>query len=115
MGFDSISPGAASMANEPAKAYRTQQVMSASPQKLVLMVFDHIVAGCKARDSKRASSGLATLIDALDFEAGDIATGLFRLYRYAMERVKQNQFDEALAILEPLRDTWAQATLGQGQ
>lgn len=115
MGFDSVPSGTVPLSNEPLKVYRTQQVMSSSPQRLVLMVFDHIVAGCKARDAKRASSGLATLIDALDFEAGDIATGLFRLYRYAMERVKQNQFDEALSVLEPLRDSWAQATLGQGQ
>ncbi|HHY98912.1 MAG TPA: flagellar protein FliS [Firmicutes bacterium] len=101
-------------ANNPIAIYRTQQVMSSSPSKLVTMVFDHAIASCKSGDGKRASACVAALIDALDFDAGEIATGFFRLYRYCMDCIKKQEFAEALKVLEPLRETWAQATQGQG-
>ncbi|NPV53857.1 MAG: flagellar protein FliS [Firmicutes bacterium] len=93
-------------------SYRAQQVMSASPERLVLIVYDQVLASCKARDAKKASSGLATLIDALDFDTGDVALGLFRLYRYAMEKIKEQKFDEAASIIRSLRDAWCQAACG---
>ena len=108
----STTPNPAGPAVNPLMSYRTQQVMSASPERLVLMVYDHVLASCKARDVKKASSGLATLIDALDFDTGDIAVGLFRLSRYVMEKVKKQEFDEAASIIRPLRDAWYQAACG---
>lgn len=89
--------------------YRAQQVLSAKPEELVLMVYDHIIASCRAKDKKKASAGIATLIDGLDLDQGEIAVGLFRLYRYAMERVWEGKFDEALSVMRPLRETWATA------
>lgn len=94
--------------------YRAQQVLSAKPEELVLMVYDHIIASCRAKDKKKASAGIATLIDGLDLDQGEIAVGLFRLYRYAMERVWEGKFDEVLSIMRPLRETWAAATKAKG-
>ncbi|MGE5587305.1 MAG: flagellar export chaperone FliS [Clostridia bacterium] len=94
--------------------YRVQQVLSAKPEELVLMVYDHIIASCKAKDKKKASAGIATLIDSLDLDQGEVAVGLFRLYRYAMERVWEGEFDEALSVMRPLRETWAAAVKGRG-
>ena len=95
-------------------AYRAQRVLSASPEELVLMVYDHIIASCRAKDKKKASAGIATLIDGLDLDQGEIAAGLFRLYRYAMERVWEGKFDEVLSVMRPLRETWAAAMKGKG-
>ncbi|MCR4403069.1 MAG: flagellar protein FliS [Firmicutes bacterium] len=93
--------------------YRAQQVLSARPEELVLMVYDHIIASCRAKDKKKASAGIATLIDSLDLDQGEVAAGLFRLYRYAMERVWKGEFGEALSVMRPLRETWAAATKGR--
>ncbi|MGE5572337.1 MAG: flagellar export chaperone FliS [Bacteroidota bacterium] len=92
--------------------YRAQQVLSAKPEDLVLMVYDHVIASCRAKDKKKASAGIATLIDALDLDQGEIAVGLFRLYRYAIDRVWEGKFDEALSVMRPLRETWATAMKG---
>lgn len=97
----------------PSDIYRTQQIMSATPEKLVVMVYDYVLAACKAQDGKKAARGLAELIDALDFDQGEIALGLFRLYRYAMERVKEGKFDEVITILQELKATWVKATSGK--
>ena len=93
----------------PYMAYKAQEILSMSPEQLVLKLYDYVIAACKGRDSKKASSGLAVLIDSLDFEAGEMATGLFRLYRYAMEKVKTEHFDEALKVVGGLREAWTEA------
>lgn len=89
--------------------YKAQQIMSARPEELVLILFDCVIQGCKQGEAKRASAALAGLIDSLDFGAGEIAAGLFRLYEYALREVKQSRFDAVLSVIEPLRETWATA------
>ncbi|MDI7247610.1 MAG: flagellar protein FliS [Bacillota bacterium] len=94
--------------------YRAQQVLSASPEDLVLMVYDHVIASCRAKDKKKASAGIATLIDALDLDQGEIAVGLFRLYRYTIDKVWEGKFDDVLSVMRPLRETWASAMKSRG-
>ncbi len=97
----------------PFGAYRAQQILSARPESLVLMVYDRVIASCRVKDKKGASAGIATLMDALDFEQGEIALGLFRLYRYAMDRVWEGRFEDVLPLMCPLREAWAAATRGK--
>ncbi|MEW5866981.1 MAG: hypothetical protein AB1774_09010 [Bacillota bacterium] len=109
--------GVLQVANEyrgqpPYKAYRTQQVLSAKPEDLLLMVYDHVIASCRAKDKKKASAGIAVLIDALDFDLGEIPLGLFRLYRYAMDKIWEGEFDDALSVMRSLREAWAAAAKG---
>ncbi|MEW6227348.1 MAG: flagellar export chaperone FliS [Bacillota bacterium] len=93
----------------PHRAYRTQQVLSAKPEDLVLMVYDHVIASSRAKDKRKASAGIAVLIDALDFDQGEIALGLFRLYRYTMDKVWEGEFDDVVSVMRPLREAWAAA------
>lgn len=97
----------------PHRAYRTQQVLSAKPEDLVLMVYDHVIASCRAKDKKKASAGIAVLIDALDFDQREIPLGLFRLYRYAMDKIWEGEFDDALSVMRSLREAWAAAVKGR--
>lgn len=90
-------------------AYRTQQVLTESPEKLILMVYDYVIAGCNLKDKTKASRGLSELIDALDFSQGEIAVGLMRLYQYAMDKVREGDFDEAISVIRPIRETWGAA------
>ncbi|NLS45008.1 MAG: flagellar protein FliS [Firmicutes bacterium] len=92
-----------------AGAYRTQQVLSASPERLILMTYDYILAGCNTKDKTKVSRGLVELIDALDFSQSDIAMGLLKLYQYALDKVREGDFNGVISVLRPLRETWGAA------
>ena len=91
------------------KRYKAREVLSASPAKLVLYVYDHIIQQCLKEDAIKASKAIALLIDSLDFEYGEISSGLFRLYEYAMRMVWEGEFDIVLRMFRELRDTWQEA------
>jgi flagellin-specific chaperone FliS len=95
-------------------AYRETQTQGLAPQQLLLQLYDFAIAGCVARDMRRASAALVELIAALDFDYEEIAHGLFRLYEYALRQVKAGQYESALGILRDLRDTWEQALATAG-
>ena len=87
-------------------AYQQNAIMGLSPMQLVLKVYDYAILGCKANDADKVCRALVELISALRFEYEEISVGLFRLYQYCMDEVKQEKFDNAEKILIGLRDTW---------
>jgi flagellin-specific chaperone FliS len=87
-------------------AYGAAQAQSLSPQQVLLQLYDFAIAGCLARDARRASAALVELIAALDFRYEEIAGGFYRLYEYALREVKAQRFDQALSVLSGLRDAW---------
>ncbi len=87
-------------------AYMAAQTQAMSPVQVMLQLYDFAVAGCVAKDPRKASAALVELIAALDFNYEEIATGLYRLYEYSLREVKAQRFDPALKILTELRDTW---------
>ncbi len=89
--------------------YQENEVMSSSPEKLVLFLYDQAIVGCKANDNRKASKAVAQLIDSLDFKYKEIATGLFRLYEYSMQLIQKQEYSKAQVILSDLRNTWIEA------
>jgi len=112
--FDMLQATSEHRGRNACGVYRAQQVLTARPEELVLMVYDHVIASCRAKDKRKVSAGIATLIDGLDLDQGEITAGLFRLYRYAMDRVWEGKFDEVLSVMRPLRETWAAAMKARG-
>lgn len=99
------------MANQAATApapnpYLRQQVMTASPEKLILMLYDVGLKWCRAQDRTKAAKVFVELIAALNFDYKEIALGYFDLYRYAMNEVHRGRFSNAITVLEELRDLW---------
>lgn len=114
-----------------ADAYRTNQVMTATPLGLVIMLYDGAISFIsKAEDAARSgdwerASGLLRraqdivyeLMGCLDMDkGGQIAVNLFRLYEYMGYRLVQAQIrrDAAPAAevrehLSSLRQAWAEA------
>jgi len=90
------------------QSYQQNQIMGMEPVHLLIKVYDYTIMHCKKGDVPRASKGLVELIAALNFDYQEVALGLFRLYQYCMEKVKQKEFDEAIYLLQGLRDAWAQ-------
>jgi flagellar protein FliS len=95
--------------------YRQQQIMTASPDQLILILYDLALTACSQKDSSRLSRVLAELIDSLDFSYEDVATGFFRLYEYCLTLAHERQFETVSGIIKELRDAWGTATQGQYQ
>jgi flagellin-specific chaperone FliS len=89
--------------------YHESDILMARPEQLLLTLYDQAILGCKKQDEGKASSALAKLIDALDFDYAEVSTGLFRLYEYLLRMVWKRNFSQALPILSELRQTWTEA------
>lgn len=110
------------------KAYQTQSVMTASPARLVAMLFDRAISSLKEavraieageiearwRANTRATDIVSHLALTLDMErGGEIAANLDRLYRFILERLPEIDIHndpqtarDMIALLEPLRRSW---------
>jgi len=66
----------AQMTGYAASAYVAQQTQGMSQQQMLLQLYDFAVAGCVARDGRKATAAIVELIAALNFDYEEIATGL---------------------------------------
>jgi flagellar protein FliS len=87
--------------------YRQQDVMGASPIRLVVMAYDLAIRSCEQKDFSRASKAITVLRDALNFDYPEVSVGLFRLYQWCLDCLRQGDYDGALVTLRELRDAWS--------
>ncbi len=124
------------MDREASQKYLAQQVMSASPAKLVAMLYERAIAllrdavgAIEAGDIERrwranskATEIVAELWQALDMEAGgEIAENLNRLYGFMMMHLTMVDAEnsaqaarDVIRLLEPLRRSWQELADGEG-
>jgi len=117
--------------NPGVKDYQSMQILSAKPEKLILMLYDgairFIQQGIKAmKENKiepahnnllRAQNIMVELMASLNFErGGELAVNLFRIYEFmhytlVQANVKKDaeQLNRICDQLKRLRDSWAQA------
>ncbi len=86
--------------------YRQQDVMGASPLRLVVMAYDVAIQACEQKDFERAVKAISVLRDALDFDYQEIAVGLFRVYQYCLECLRKGDFVQTMSYLKELREAW---------
>ena len=117
------------MVNTAADAYKRQQVMTATPEALTLMLYNGALRfmseGKEALEKKDYESANNSIIKAekiitefrvtLDFNY-EISHQLLPLYNYVYDCLVQGnlasdtaKIDEAAGIIRELRDAWAQA------
>jgi len=116
------------MAKTATEKYQIQQIMTASPARLVAMLYDKAISclhdairAIEAGDiearwkaNTRAREVIAHLLSTLDMEKGaDIAKNLSQLYRFMLTHLldvdlKNNPTParEVIKLLEPLRKSW---------
>lgn len=87
--------------------YRYQDIMSASPLRLIIITYDVAIAACAQRDLIKATRALTVLRDALNFDYAEVAGRLFSLYEWCADLARKGHYDEAARILRELRDAWA--------
>ncbi|MEL7633401.1 MULTISPECIES: flagellar export chaperone FliS [Sporomusa] len=119
-----------------ANAYKNQQIMTASPEELTLMLYNgairFITESMQALDrdnlekanaaNLRAQDIVREFMCTLDMQY-EISQNYYKLYDYIEYRLIQanikkdkSQLEEAKQMLTELRDTWAQAMkLARGQ
>ena len=90
-------------------AYASTQTQGMSQQQMLLQLYDFAIAGCVAHDTRKATAAIVELIAALNFDYEEIATGLYRLYDYALREVKAQRYEAAHKVLDGLRDAWHEA------
>lgn len=110
--------------------YLQSQVMTAAPEKLVLMLYDATIrfitqakadiAGGDASSANenlcRAQAIIAELMSSLDFEYGEVSVGLFSVYQFFYERLVEANLakdsrilDEVTPLLDDLRRAWRES------
>ncbi|MDQ1265931.1 MAG: flagellar secretion chaperone FliS [Bacteroidota bacterium] len=90
-------------------SYLEQEVLSWSKEKIILKMYDLFIVSCKRNDVSKMSRVLIELMGSLNFDYEETATRLYRLYEYCQRCIFQKKYDEALYIIQELRDTWAKA------
>ena len=100
-------------ASDAQRGYRQQQVMTATPDQLILILYDLALTASNQKDGSKLNRVLAELIDSLDFTYEDTATGFFRIYEYSMILSRKQKFETVSGIIKELRDTWAMAMQSQ--
>lgn len=103
---------AATMARGRAKrvnAYLSKDVLDASPQKLLLKVYDYAIANCRKNDMPNTNKALSELINALNFENSEtkeFSLGLMSLYQFCQDQMRKGKSEIVEKILVELRDSW---------
>ena len=87
--------------------YKQQDVMSASPLRLVIMTYDLAIRACEQKDFAKATKTISALRDTLDLDYPDVAMGLFRLYQWCLDCIRKNDYASAITTLTELRGAWA--------
>ena len=95
--------------NSGMNPYLKQKIMSASPEQLVWYIYDAGIVACKKKDTTKAGQAIRELINALNFDYKEMAVPLFDLYKYCLNNVNSDKFEDAQEILEGLRDAWFEA------
>lgn len=100
------------MHSRTAGQYLVKEIMEASPEKLLIKVYDFAILNCQRKDHVKTNKAIQVLIDSLRFDTDEVrefSIGILRLYKYCQDQTRSKNFDEAYKILSELRKSWLQA------
>lgn len=86
--------------------YQKQDVMNASPLRLVIMTYDLAIRSCDQQDFTKAIKTVSALRDTLDLDYPEVSSGLFRLYQWCLDCIRKNDYASASNVLTELRGAW---------
>lgn len=89
------------------KSYQKNDAASATPLRLIVMVYDRAILGCQQKNIEMAWNAIKVLIDNLNMDIQPLAGKLLAIYEYCGELINKGEFDSASKLLKELRDTWA--------
>ena len=86
--------------------YLVQKVMTASPEQLVVYVFDAALIACARRNKSKSIEAVQALISSIRFDHQDIATTFFNTYGSIINYIKKDDFPTAEKLLSEIKKTW---------
>lgn len=92
--------------------YLVKEIMDASPEELLLKVYDFAIAKASQHNLEKANKAVQTLIDGLNYSGDDvkeISIGLLRLYKFCQDKMREKDYDIVVKILTELRESWIEA------
>jgi flagellin-specific chaperone FliS len=89
--------------------YRQQDVMGASPMRLIDMAYDLAIRACERKDFEKAVKTIGGLRDALNFDYPEISLGLYRLYQWCLDCIRSGDYLSASKTLQELRAAWKES------
>ena len=98
--------------NNQMNSYLVKEIMEASPQQLLIKVYDFAIVNCQRQNIEKTNKALQELINALRFDGDDvreISIGLLKLYQFCQEEMRNRNFEIVLKILTDLRESWRNA------
>lgn len=93
-------------------SYLVKEIMEASPQQLLIKVYDFAIVNCQRQNIEKTNKGIQELINALRFdgdEVKEISIGLLKLYQFCQEEMRNRNYEIVLKILTDLRESWRSA------
>jgi flagellin-specific chaperone FliS len=97
------------LAQSAIRSYQQSSVNVTDPLKLIVIAYNHAIAGCRQRNLEMTGRAIKELINGLRMDVKPIAARLLAIYQYCGELARNKQFDEAANILQELRDAWTAA------
>lgn len=92
--------------------YQQQSITTASPERLVLKLYNLGIRSCRQNDRAKLRDVLVELMSSLDFErGGEIADQLHALYEFCLRESAMGSLEPVQEILEGLRDAWSQSVV----
>lgn len=98
--------------NNKLNPYLVKEIMEATPQQLLIKVYDFAILHCKKHDLFKTNAALQQLITSLKFdtpEVREVSLGLLKLYQYCQDQMRKKNYDNVLEILTGLRKSWLDA------
>jgi flagellin-specific chaperone FliS len=89
--------------------YVNQKIMSASPEQLIVYIYDAAITACRRQDRIKATQAVNLLINSLDFEHKEIAGTFYRTYSALLNLIGKGRFGEVEASINEIRSTWISA------
>lgn len=92
--------------------YQQQAVLTASPEHLILKLYDIGISACHRGDRQKVRKVLVELTGSLNFEkGGDLATRLYALYEYCILEAGLGDLNTIAEILDGLRESWREVVV----
>ncbi len=82
-----------------------------TPESVILQLYDLGIECCQKKEQNKATKVLTELINALNFEHGEMSILFCKLYQYAISMVHIENYDQSIYVLKEMRNTWEQSVI----
>ena len=89
--------------------YLVQKIMTASPEQLIVYIYDAGITACGREDKIKAMQAVQELINALNFDNKSVAGTFYNTYSYILDQIHKRNFEEAKNFLAEIRQAWMEA------